>query len=169
MSLWSSFQRPPLASEQIAYLSRALAWGREHSVGFESHWDLWQARMSAGKVSVVPAVHRGAEGLYNALSGGLYLSSGRLPLAPKQAAWALSHWQESVVVQGLVDVTAVIVHESTHALAGFWGSLQELQPYLSELAYLRQLATHEPLRDFAQSRVGDLIRDAWECERIRLD
>ena len=125
--------------------------------------------MSAGRVSVIADVHRGAEGLFNALTGGLFLSSSRLPLEARQCAWALNRWEETLVVQGLVDVTAVIVHESSHALAGFWGSLQELGPYQAEAAYLRQLAGHAQLRQRASGRLADLVRDAWECEKIRLD
>lgn len=148
---------------------RALAWGAEHSHGFGKHWELWRERMGAGRVSVVQEVYRGAEGLFNALTGGLYLSASRLPLEAKQCAWALERWQEPLVMQGLVDVTAVIVHESSHALAGFWGSLRELGPYRSERDYLRLLAGHELLRQRAEGRLSDLVRDAWDCEKIRLD
>lgn len=148
---------------------RALEWGGQYSQGFEKHWGLWRERMQAGRVSVVADVHRGAEGLFNALTGGLYLSCSRLPLEVRQCAWALGRWQEPLVLQGLVDVTAVIVHESSHALAGFWGSLKELGPYQWERDYLRQLARLEPLRGRAESRLADLVRDAWECEKIRLD
>lgn len=164
----ASFRSSPLEPEQREYLLRALVWGAEHARGFEKHWELWRERMAAGRVSVVPEVYRGAEGLFNALTGGLYLSSGRLPLAARQCSWALQRWEEPLVVQGLVDVTAVIVHESSHALAGFWGSLKELRPYQSERDFLRQLAVHESLRTRAESRLADLVRDAWECERIRL-
>jgi hypothetical protein len=163
-----SFRNVPLAREQRDYLLRALDWGADHSKGFQDHWDLWRTRMEAGRVSVVAEVFRGAEGLFNALTGGLYLSSSRLPLEPRQCAWALSRWEEPLVLQALVDVTAVIVHESSHALAGFWGSLRELGPYQSEADYLRQLAAHEKLQSVALSRLEDLVRDAWECEKIRL-
>lgn len=169
MSVLGSFRSVPLAPEQREYLTRALIWGGEHARGFEKHWELWRERMVSGRVSVVPEVYRGAEGLFNALTGGLYLSASRLPLEARQCEWALKRWQEPLVVQGLVDVTAVIVHESSHALAGFLGSLQELGPYRSERDYLRQLASHESLRKRAESRLADLVRDAWECEKIRLD
>lgn len=163
-----SFRHVPLDPEQRDYLLRALDWGGSHAQGFQEHWELWRTRMDAGRVSVVVEVFRGAEGLFNALTGGLYLSSSRLPLEARQCAWALSRWEEPLVLQGLVDVTAVIVHESSHALAGFWGSLRELGPYQSEAAYLRQLAAHERLNSAALGRLEDLVRDAWECEKIRL-
>ena len=169
LSIFGSFRSQPLAAEQRDYLLAALEWGAAQSRGFEKHWGLWRDRMAAGRVSVVVDVHRGAEGLFNALTGGLYLSSSRLPLQARHCAWALSRWQEPLVLQGLVDVTAVIVHESSHALAGFWGSLQELGPYRRERDYLRQLAGHQALRALAESRLADLARDAWECEKIRLD
>lgn len=169
MSIWASFRHSPLAPQQQAYLTRALDWGASRSRDFESHWRLWESRMAAGKVSVVSSLHRSAEGLYNALTGGLFLNSARLPLAPQQCVWALEHWDEPIVLQGLVDVTAVIVHESSHALAGFWGSLAELGPYRQEQAYLLQLAVDPKLRQAAQSRLRDLAQDAWECEKIRLE
>ncbi len=165
----NSFRQFSLSPEQRDYLLRALEWGGARSRGFEKHWELWRTRMRAGRVSVVPEVYRGAEGLFNALTGGLYLSSSRLPLEARQCAWALERWEQPLVLQGLVDVTAVIVHESSHALAGFLGSLQELGPYRSEYAYLGQLARHEELREVASGRMQDLVRDAWECEKIRLD
>jgi len=169
LSVFASFRSVPLAPEQREYLTRALDWGAGHSQGFEKHWELWRKRMAGGRVSVIAEVHRGAEGLFNALTGGLFLSCSRLPLEARQCAWALARWEEPLVVQGLVDVTAVIVHESSHALAGFWGSLKELGPYRWERDYLRQLAGHEHLRGRAESRLADLVRDAWECEKIRLE
>jgi len=169
LSVWRSFLPKPLTAERRDYLLRAVDWAAERSRGFESHWELWRNRMQAGRVSIAPQVYGGAEGLYNALTGGLYLNSSRLPLESSQCAWALQRWQEGVVVQGLVDVTAVIVHESSHALAGFWGSLKELGPYQRERDFLRELARDEALRSRAESRLSDLVRDAWECEKIRLD
>lgn len=163
-----SFRHVPLEPEQRQYLLRALEWGASHARGFDDHWDLWRNRLEAGLVSVVADVFRGSEGLFNALTGGLYLNSRRLPLEARQCAWALSRWQEPLVLQGLVDVTAVIVHESSHALAGFWGSLRERGPYQFEASYLRQLAAHERLESAALGRLEDLVRDAWECEKIRL-
>lgn len=77
--------------------------------------------------------------------------------------------QNPVVLQGLIDVTAVIVHETTHALAGRWGSLKEGPPYRRERDYLRQLTLYPELRQGAESRLADLLRDAWECEKIRLE
>lgn len=169
MSAWRSFRHVPLTPEQRAYLTRALGWGAQYSRGFKEHWQLWESRMAAGRVSVLPEVYRGAEGLFNALTGGLFLSAARLPLQPQQCAWALNRWEEPIVLQGLVDVTAVIVHESSHALAGFIGSLSELGPYRNEQEYLRQLAARDGLRARAESRLRDLVRDAWECEKIRLE
>ena len=169
LSVWRSFLWSPLDPWQKRYLVAALQWARSRAAGFEPHWELWRARLDSGRASVSPDLYRGGEGLFNAFTGGLYLSSARLPLRPEQCEWALNHWEHDVVLQGLVDVTAVMVHEASHALAGFWGSLRELGPYQQERDYLRQLARAERLRARAVNRLSDLIRDAWECEKIRLD
>jgi len=167
--LWNSFSAPPPQAGQRQYLEFALEWGAQHSQGFESHWSYCHEGLQSGRVFISPKLFRGGEGLYNALNGRLYLSSERLPLKSEQCLWALGHRLNPVVVQGLVDVTAVIVHETTHALAGFWGSLKEGPPYRRERDYLRQLALHPDLHQRAQSRLKDLLRDAWECEKIRLE
>ena len=72
-------------------------------------------------------------------------------------------------LQRSLEQGLVIVHESSHALAGFWGSLKELGPYQRERDFLRELARDEALRGRAESRLRDLLRDAWECEKIRLE
>lgn len=157
--LVNSFSSPPLEPAQREYLARAVAWARSWSELFEPHWALWEQRSQQGKAGIQPDLYHNGEGLYNALTGVLYLSSSRLPLQPQTCAWALKHWDHPVVLQGLVDVTAVIVHETAHALAGFPGSLGESGPYQRERAYLLSLARHTPLKAIAQSRLADLERD----------
>lgn len=174
MNLLSSFKRQPLEKPQLEYLLRVTRWGLEHGGGTGEPWRAFEPRLQAGKVSVAHRLHRDAEGIYNLLTGAILLSQSKLPLAPQTCSWALTHWDNPVVIQGVVDVSSVIVHETAHFLAakqrGWLAGFEELGPYLLELEYLDHLEAHPDgtVRQASRQRILDLRRDAREQEGLNL-
>jgi hypothetical protein len=146
----------PIQSE---YLRQALGWAREQSQGLEAHWDLFEQLWRVGKVGIAGSLQGQAEGIYNMLTGAILLSHERLPLSPRTCQWALQNGQHQLAISGRMDVLAVIVHETGHALAarqkGWWAAWGENFPYAQECRFLEQLSTLPA----AQQRLADLRRD----------
>jgi len=159
---------------QRQYLTQVVQWARGHSPQFEDHWGLFEQLMQQGSVSVAANLHREAEGLYNLVTGVLFLSEDRLRLDPAACTWAQNHGDHPLVRRGKVDISSVIVHETSHALRarqrGRLAALDERAPYQDEYRYLQQLALQEivDVRPAARERAQDLCRDALEKEGIQL-